>query len=365
MPDIPWSTPTAPTPDAEVYVMASRFETETLAGCRQVPPQGPRHHRPDPQGPRRPRRRPAGARLQPHLPHPLRLGGPGRALPLRPQRAPPFQLPRRQRVHEGIGLHLLDRTGRMNCPSDGPRPSAASPSRRRSTDSMRHGGRASTVRGPAGMRGARTVLLSTCRNSTTPPRPADHLPSRWSRRPPGHRDHRRRGGRHRARRGRERHPAPDRRRRQQPGHRRPGLRRHRPAHRDHRLRPGRDAAGARHAARTGATPSPAPSRAASSASSASPGSPARPVPRPSRTWGRTARRSATPSPRSSPTTAPPARRSPSAPPSAPSGTATAPSRTSPTATSCCACASPWRTAGGLSAPIKYPETARALGVEAA
>ncbi|MGW7435445.1 DUF3291 domain-containing protein [Streptomyces sp. NPDC054849] len=33
MPDIPWSTPTAPAPDAEVYVMASRFETETLAGA--------------------------------------------------------------------------------------------------------------------------------------------------------------------------------------------------------------------------------------------------------------------------------------------------------------------------------------------
>ncbi|MFD7837751.1 DUF3291 domain-containing protein [Streptomyces sp. NPDC059761] len=33
MPDIPWSTPTAPAPDAEVYVMASRFETRTLAGA--------------------------------------------------------------------------------------------------------------------------------------------------------------------------------------------------------------------------------------------------------------------------------------------------------------------------------------------
>ncbi|GAA0304155.1 hypothetical protein GCM10010302_48440 [Streptomyces polychromogenes] len=33
MPDIPWSTPTAPAPDAEVYVMASRFETDTLTGA--------------------------------------------------------------------------------------------------------------------------------------------------------------------------------------------------------------------------------------------------------------------------------------------------------------------------------------------
>ncbi|MCX5146050.1 DUF4188 domain-containing protein [Streptomyces sp. NBC_00320] len=33
MPDIPWSTPTPPAPDAEVYVMASRFETESLAGA--------------------------------------------------------------------------------------------------------------------------------------------------------------------------------------------------------------------------------------------------------------------------------------------------------------------------------------------
>ncbi|MFK0043478.1 DUF3291 domain-containing protein [Streptomyces sp. NPDC090741] len=33
MPDIPWSTPTPPAPDAEVYVMASRFETRTLAGA--------------------------------------------------------------------------------------------------------------------------------------------------------------------------------------------------------------------------------------------------------------------------------------------------------------------------------------------
>ncbi|MCB5178667.1 DUF3291 domain-containing protein [Streptomyces antimicrobicus] len=30
MPDIPWTTPTAPAPDAEVYLMASRFETRTL-----------------------------------------------------------------------------------------------------------------------------------------------------------------------------------------------------------------------------------------------------------------------------------------------------------------------------------------------
>lgn len=33
MPDIPWSTPTHAAPDAEVYVMASRFETATLAGA--------------------------------------------------------------------------------------------------------------------------------------------------------------------------------------------------------------------------------------------------------------------------------------------------------------------------------------------
>lgn len=33
MPDIPWSTPTQAAPDAEVYVMASRFETETLTGA--------------------------------------------------------------------------------------------------------------------------------------------------------------------------------------------------------------------------------------------------------------------------------------------------------------------------------------------
>ncbi|MEU9142741.1 DUF3291 domain-containing protein [Streptomyces sp. NPDC048349] len=33
MPDIPWSTPTPAAPDAEVYVMASRFETATLAGA--------------------------------------------------------------------------------------------------------------------------------------------------------------------------------------------------------------------------------------------------------------------------------------------------------------------------------------------
>ncbi|MFJ8160540.1 DUF3291 domain-containing protein [Streptomyces sp. NPDC096136] len=33
MPDIPWTTPTAPAPDAEVYVMASRFETATLTGA--------------------------------------------------------------------------------------------------------------------------------------------------------------------------------------------------------------------------------------------------------------------------------------------------------------------------------------------
>ncbi|MEU6311310.1 DUF3291 domain-containing protein [Streptomyces sp. NPDC047014] len=33
MPDIPWSTPHRPDPGAEVYVMASRFETATLAGA--------------------------------------------------------------------------------------------------------------------------------------------------------------------------------------------------------------------------------------------------------------------------------------------------------------------------------------------
>ncbi|MFC9296310.1 DUF3291 domain-containing protein [Streptomyces sp. NPDC057011] len=33
MPDIPWSTPTQAAPDAEVYVMASRFETTTLSGA--------------------------------------------------------------------------------------------------------------------------------------------------------------------------------------------------------------------------------------------------------------------------------------------------------------------------------------------
>ncbi|MFJ6483983.1 MULTISPECIES: DUF3291 domain-containing protein [unclassified Streptomyces] len=33
MPDMPWSTPTQAAPDSEVYVMASRFETATLAGA--------------------------------------------------------------------------------------------------------------------------------------------------------------------------------------------------------------------------------------------------------------------------------------------------------------------------------------------
>ncbi|MEU9233058.1 DUF3291 domain-containing protein [Streptomyces subrutilus] len=33
MPDIPWSTPTQAAPGAEVHVMASRFETATLAGA--------------------------------------------------------------------------------------------------------------------------------------------------------------------------------------------------------------------------------------------------------------------------------------------------------------------------------------------
>ncbi|MFF3212409.1 DUF3291 domain-containing protein [Streptomyces sp. NPDC002886] len=33
MPDIPWSTPTRPAPGAEVYVMASRFETASLGGA--------------------------------------------------------------------------------------------------------------------------------------------------------------------------------------------------------------------------------------------------------------------------------------------------------------------------------------------
>ncbi|WP_405979201.1 DUF3291 domain-containing protein [Streptomyces sp. NBC_00158] len=33
MPDIPWLTPTQAAPGAEVYVMASRFETSTLLGA--------------------------------------------------------------------------------------------------------------------------------------------------------------------------------------------------------------------------------------------------------------------------------------------------------------------------------------------
>ncbi|WP_327254464.1 DUF3291 domain-containing protein [Streptomyces sp. NBC_01244] len=33
MPDIPWSTPTRPAAGAEVYVMASRFETASLTGA--------------------------------------------------------------------------------------------------------------------------------------------------------------------------------------------------------------------------------------------------------------------------------------------------------------------------------------------
>ncbi|MBW5480892.1 DUF3291 domain-containing protein [Streptomyces bambusae] len=34
MPDMPWTTPTPPaSPDTEVYVMASRFETRTLLGA--------------------------------------------------------------------------------------------------------------------------------------------------------------------------------------------------------------------------------------------------------------------------------------------------------------------------------------------
>ncbi|MEV7447183.1 DUF3291 domain-containing protein [Streptomyces sp. NPDC091204] len=33
MPDIPWSRPTQAAPDAEVYVMASRFETAGLVGA--------------------------------------------------------------------------------------------------------------------------------------------------------------------------------------------------------------------------------------------------------------------------------------------------------------------------------------------
>lgn len=48
-------------------------------------------------------------------------------------------------------------------------------------------------------------------------------------------------------------------------------------------------------------------------------------------------------------------------PHAPSRTATAASRRIPRATSCCASASRWRTAGGMSAPVKYAEVARALG----
>ncbi|MFZ3472250.1 DUF3291 domain-containing protein [Streptomyces sp. 4.24] len=33
MPDIPWTTPTPAAPGSEVYVMASRFETASLAGA--------------------------------------------------------------------------------------------------------------------------------------------------------------------------------------------------------------------------------------------------------------------------------------------------------------------------------------------
>lgn len=33
MPDVPWSTPHPAAPDAEVHVMASRFETTTLTGA--------------------------------------------------------------------------------------------------------------------------------------------------------------------------------------------------------------------------------------------------------------------------------------------------------------------------------------------
>ncbi|WP_328300300.1 DUF4188 domain-containing protein [Streptomyces sp. NBC_00435] len=33
MPDVPWSTPTRAAADAEVYVMASRFETASLTGA--------------------------------------------------------------------------------------------------------------------------------------------------------------------------------------------------------------------------------------------------------------------------------------------------------------------------------------------
>ncbi|MFD6414801.1 DUF3291 domain-containing protein [Streptomyces sp. NPDC060194] len=33
MPDVPWFTPHRPDPEAELYVMASRFETRTLTGA--------------------------------------------------------------------------------------------------------------------------------------------------------------------------------------------------------------------------------------------------------------------------------------------------------------------------------------------
>ena len=51
-------------------------------------------------------------------------------------------------------------------------------------------------------------------------------------------------------------------------------------------------------------------------------------------------------------------------PSAASPTATAASRPTPTASSCCGSASPWRTPAASPRPLKYAETARALGVEA-
>ena len=181
--------------------------------------------------------------------------------------------------------------------------------------------------------------------------------------PADHRDHRRRGDRRRPRGRRQRHPAAGHRRRQQPGHRRQGLRRHRPAHRHQGLRASTARRWSWPPARTGPTPSPAPSRPDWPASSAWPASPA-PRARPrSRTSARTARRSPRPSPRSSPTTAAPARPSPSRTRSAASPTATAASRPTPTATSCCASASRWRTRAGSPRPLKYAETARALGVE--
>ena len=196
-----------------------------------------------------------------------------------------------------------------------------------------------------------------------PPRPPDHLPARRPRRPArtattddeviaAVREADAAGT-----------PAADHRRRKQPRHRRRGLRRHRRAHRHHRLRTLRHAAWNSPPARSGRTRSPAPSRRASRASSALPVSPAPRARRRSRTWARTGRRSPRPSPRSSPTTAATVRPSPSRTPTAASPTATAASRRTPTRFVVLRVRFELEDAGGLSAPLKYAETARALGVE--